>query len=56
MIGNSPRSDINPAVRAGLRAVFIPHTHTWDLEDEELLDAKDRIIELPTFRKLVEVF
>ncbi|MDO8433417.1 MAG: HAD family hydrolase [Candidatus Binatus sp.] len=56
MIGNSPRSDINPAVRAGLRAVFIPHAHTWDLEDEELLDAKDRIIELPTFRRLVEVF
>jgi len=25
MIGNSPRSDINPAVRAGLRAVDIPH-------------------------------
>jgi putative hydrolase of the HAD superfamily len=55
MIGNSPRSDINPAVRAGLRAVFIPHTHTWDLEDEELLDAEDRIIKLPTFRKLIEV-
>src|SRR6266851_648288 len=57
MIGNSPRSDINPAVRAGLRAVFIPHAHTWDLEDEELDDdAKDRIIELPAFRHLLEVF
>ena len=29
MIGNSPRSDINPAVRAGLSAVLIPHPHTW---------------------------
>jgi len=35
MIGNSPRSDINPAVSAGLNAVFIPHPHTWILEHEE---------------------
>src|SRR5205807_7172189 len=25
MIGNSPRSDINPALAAGLNAVYIPH-------------------------------
>ncbi len=56
MIGNSPRSDINPAVAAGLRAVFIPHPHTWDLEHEEINDAGDRIIELTAFRHLVEVF
>jgi len=56
MIGNSPRSDINPAVAAGLRAVFIPHPHTWDLEHEEIKDAGDRIIELSSFRRLVEVF
>ena len=56
MIGNSPRSDINPAVAAGLRAVFIPHPHTWDLEHEEINDAGDRIIELSSFRRLVEVF
>ncbi len=56
MIGNSPRSDINPAVAAGLRAVFIPHPHTWDLEHEEINDAGDRIIELSSFRHLVEVF
>ncbi|HEY9158111.1 MAG TPA: HAD family hydrolase [Candidatus Binatus sp.] len=56
MIGNSPRSDINPAVAAGLRAVFIPHPHTWDLEHEEINEAGDRIIELSSFRRLVEVF
>jgi putative hydrolase of the HAD superfamily len=56
MIGNSPRSDINPAVAAGLRAVFIPHPHTWDLEHEEITEAGDRIIELTSFRRLVEVF
>ncbi len=41
MIGNSPRSDINPAFAAGLRAVFIPHPHTWELEHEEINDAGD---------------
>jgi putative hydrolase of the HAD superfamily len=56
MIGNSPRSDINPAVAAGLRAVFIPHPHTWELEHEEINDAADRIIELTSFRRLLEVF
>jgi putative hydrolase of the HAD superfamily len=37
MIGNSPRSDVNPALAAGMRAVFIPHAHTWALEHEEPL-------------------
>ncbi len=57
MIGNSPRSDINPALRAGLRAaIYIPHRQTWELEDEELDSADPRIIELPTFRALLHVF
>jgi putative hydrolase of the HAD superfamily len=55
MIGNSPRSDINPAVRAGLSAVLIRHTHTWELEDEELL-VSERIVEIDTFRRLLELF
>lgn len=36
MIGNSPKSDINPALAAGLGAVLIPHPHTWVLERQEL--------------------
>ncbi|HEX8033634.1 MAG TPA: HAD hydrolase-like protein, partial [Ktedonobacterales bacterium] len=36
MVGNSPRSDINPALAVGLNAVFVPHPHTWRLEHEEL--------------------
>jgi putative hydrolase of the HAD superfamily len=38
MIGNSPKSDINPALAAGLNAVFIPHGATWVLEHEVLND------------------
>jgi putative hydrolase of the HAD superfamily len=34
MIGNSPKSDINPALAAGLHAIFIPHDFTWVLEHE----------------------
>src|ERR1700686_35403 len=56
MIGNSPRSDINPAVKAGLRAVYIPHPHTWELEQEEIAEGDGMDIELPPFRRLVEVF
>ena len=36
MIGNSPKSDINPALAAGLNAVFVPHDQTWILEHEEV--------------------
>ena len=36
MVGNSPRSDVNPALEAGLHAVFVPHDMTWVLEHEEL--------------------
>ena len=57
MIGNSPRSDINPALRAGLRgAVFIPHPHTWELEHEELDPAEERVVTISAFRQLLELF
>jgi len=39
MVGNSPKSDINPALAAGLHAVFVPHGDTWILEHEELNQA-----------------
>ena len=36
MIGNSPKSDINPALSAGINAVFVPHERTWSLERQEM--------------------
>ena len=39
MVGNSPKSDINPALAAGLHAVFVPHDNTWILEHEDLASA-----------------
>jgi putative hydrolase of the HAD superfamily len=42
MVGNSPKSDINPALSAGLHAVFVPHGNTWILEHEDLASAPTR--------------
>ncbi len=53
MVGNSPRSDINPALAAGLNAVYIPHPHTWHLEHEEVGNAGEgRVLTLSTFADL----
>ena len=53
MIGNSPRSDINPALAAGLNAVFIPHPHTWHLEHEEVQNGGEgRLLTLSAFAEL----
>jgi putative hydrolase of the HAD superfamily len=56
MVGNSPRSDINPALEAGLNAVFIPHSATWILEHEEVRSGAGRLLILPSFRNLREHF
>ena len=56
MIGNSPRSDILAARAAGLRAVFIPHPHTWSLEEQEI-DPGDRgVLHLARFPDLLNHF
>ncbi len=53
MIGNSPRSDINPALAAGLNAVYIPHPQTWRLEHEPVPERDDgRLLTLAAFGDL----
>ena len=52
MIGNSPRSDINPAVRVGLNAVYIPHPTTWEMEHEPVVSGPGKLVILPAFREL----
>jgi putative hydrolase of the HAD superfamily len=52
MIGNSPRSDINPAMKIGLNAVYIPHQHTWQLEHEPVEAGAGKLVIVPTFREL----
>ncbi len=56
MIGNSPKSDINPSLEAGLRAVFVPHARTWGLEKEEIRDPGGRLVVVERFRDLGALF
>jgi putative hydrolase of the HAD superfamily len=52
MIGNSPKSDINPALAAGLNAVFVPHAHTWVLEKQEIEPGKGKLLVVERFGDL----
>jgi putative hydrolase of the HAD superfamily len=58
MIGNSPKSDINPALAAGIHAVFVPHAQTWVLEHEEVCGpaGQCRLLVLERFAQLREHF
>ncbi len=58
MIGNSPKSDINPALAAGLHAVFIFHKDTWVLEHAEISPAPEgqQLLEVESFAKLADIF
>lgn len=58
MVGNSPRSDINPALAAGINAVFVPHDLTWVLEHETVETPPDgvQLLQVQTFRELRNYF
>jgi putative hydrolase of the HAD superfamily len=58
MIGNSPKSDINPALEAGLHAVFVPHRNTWMLERGEVSPGigNGRFLQVETFGHLRDHF
>ena len=55
MIGNSPRSDILPALEVGLGAVHIPHDQTWSLEIADLPE-HPRLLHRERFSDLIELF
>jgi putative hydrolase of the HAD superfamily len=56
MIGNSPKSDINPALAAGLNAVYVPHARTWSLEKEDVPESHPRLLRVGKISELVEYF
>jgi putative hydrolase of the HAD superfamily len=56
MIGNSPKSDINPALEAGLNAVYVPHDRTWHLERTELRNGPGRFLKVKNFAELSDWF
>lgn len=58
MVGNSPKSDINPALAAGINAVFVPHDATWILEHETVSAAPAgvRLLQVERFSDLQKHF
>jgi putative hydrolase of the HAD superfamily len=56
MIGNSPKSDVNAALEAGLNAVFVPHAHTWVLERQEIVPGNGRLLTVERFEDLKKHF
>ncbi len=58
MIGNSPKSDINPALAAGMHAVFLFHRDTWVLEHAAIDTAPEgqHLVELDSFARLSDIF
>ena len=58
MIGNSPKSDINPALSAGINAVFVPHGATWILEHDKVAEPRppSRLITVEVFAQLRDHF
>jgi putative hydrolase of the HAD superfamily len=47
---------VNPALAAGLNAVFIPHAHTWVLEMQEIQPGGGRLLVLDQFSDLRKHF
>ncbi len=57
MVGNSPKSDINPSLEAGLGAVLVPHAHTWVLERQDLRVGEGaRFLQVEKFSDLTHHF
>jgi putative hydrolase of the HAD superfamily len=56
MIGNSPKSDIIPALDAGLNAVFVPHPRTWSLEHAEVPASHPQLLIVERIGELLDHF
>ena len=56
MVGNSPKSDVNPALAAGINAVFVPHDRTWHLEKTDLATGPGKLIRVDRFSDLRKWF
>ncbi len=56
MVGNSPKSDINPALRVGMYAIYIPYPNTWKLDYEEVNPVKGKFFQIKHFKELLNYF
>jgi putative hydrolase of the HAD superfamily len=56
MVGNNPRTEINPALQAGLNAAFVPHFSTWEHDRAELQSGAGKLLIVARFRDLRDHF
>jgi len=54
MVGDSPRSDVLPALANGVKSVYIPFSMTWSVEQTEL-PPSESIITVDGFHRLSEL-
>lgn len=54
VVGNSPRSDINPALSAGSIAVHVLRDRTWAAEREDFIDPR-MVVTIEDLRKLTPI-
>ncbi len=55
MVGNSLRSDIVPAIRAGAWGVFVPHDLTWEVEHDTAPESEPRFRQLGDLGELPDL-
>jgi len=55
MVGNSLKSDIVPALRAGCWGVYVPHSLTWALEHEEPPTGHQRYRQIESLGELLGI-
>ncbi len=55
MVGNSPRSDVNPALAVGIGAIYIPYHRPWAFEEVPIV-APERTVTLHRFADLLHLF
>ncbi len=55
MVGNSPKSDINPALRSGMYAIHIPYRDTWKVDIEPIISHNGYFTILKSFSELITV-
>ena len=54
-VGNSYKSDIQPALEAGVMGIFIPY-YTWLGEEPPATINTDRVFEIKTIKKLISLY
>ncbi len=52
MVGNSLKSDVNPAIEAGGWAIYVPHGQTWELEAADAPLGHEKYREVREFRDI----